>query len=196
MIEREWRQKGAKSFADANGSQYQSSGSEYQINADLLDEIMLELEVHYDKDPEEWDTILGLSTDLSGLEDNPDDGTFDTWNRKTRYLWNTSQPNSTLRRPSMKIIAGFAQIHSKYSRVCSQDLVPGNTGLWADKKASLVIGTGDFTHPGCWVCLKKVYRGSNRLYQLKDKSARAYFMLTAEVSSIYKQDDKADSQIW
>ena len=28
------------------------------------------------------------------------------------------------------------------------------------------------------------------LYQLRDKSARAYFMLTAEVSSIYKQGDK------
>ena len=46
----------------------------------------------------------------------------------------------------MRIIADL-QIHSKYSRACSQNLVPGNIGIWADKKGINVIGTGDFTHP-------------------------------------------------
>jgi len=46
----------------------------------------------------------------------------------------------------MRIIADL-QIHSKYSRACSQDLVPSNIALWAEKKGIGVIGTGDFTHP-------------------------------------------------
>ena len=90
----------------------------------------------------------------------------------------------------MRIIADL-QIHSKYSRACSQELNPKNIGHWADKKGIQVIGTGDFTHPK-WLkelkdVLEEVFPG---LYQLRDKSASAYFMLTSEVSSIYKQGDK------
>jgi DNA helicase-2/ATP-dependent DNA helicase PcrA len=90
----------------------------------------------------------------------------------------------------MRIIADL-QIHSKYSRACSQDLNPGNIGLWADKKGIQVIGTGDLTHPKWLAELKEALEETKPgLYQLKDKSAKAYFMLTAEVSSIYKQGDK------
>jgi len=90
----------------------------------------------------------------------------------------------------MRIIADL-QIHSKYSRACSQDLNPGNIGFWADKKGIQVIGTGDFTHPLWLKGLKETLEETKPgLYQLKDKSAKAYFMLTAEVSSIYKQGDK------
>lgn len=90
----------------------------------------------------------------------------------------------------MRIIADL-QIHSKYSRACSQDLSPKNIGAWADKKGIGVIGTGDFTHPK-WLnelkeALEEVKPG---LYKLSDGSASAYFMLTTEVSSIYKQGDK------
>src|SRR6266436_454310 len=67
----------------------------------------------------------------------------------------------------MRIIADL-QIHSKYSRACSQDLNPKNIGAWADKKGIAIIGTGDFTHPK-W------------LAELKE---------ALEVSSIYKQGDK------
>lgn len=90
----------------------------------------------------------------------------------------------------MRIIADL-QIHSKYSRACSQDLNPGNVALWADRKGIQVIGTGDFTHP-LWLKELKENLTETKpgLYQLKDKSAKAYFMLTAEVSSIYKQGDK------
>lgn len=90
----------------------------------------------------------------------------------------------------MRIIADL-QIHSKYSRACSQELVPVNIGHWADNKGIAVIGTGDFTHPK-WLeelkaTLEEVKPG---LYNLRNKSAKAFFMLTAEVSSIYKQGDK------
>ncbi len=68
----------------------------------------------------------------------------------------------------MRIIADL-QIHSKYSRACSQDLIPKNIGLWADKKGIGVIGTGDFTHPK-WLlelkaALEEVKPG---LYSLRD----------------------------
>src|SRR5882757_331452 len=99
----------------------------------------------------------------------------------------------------MRIISDL-QIHSKYSRACSQDLTPGNIGLWADKKGIQVIGTGDLTHPKWLAELKEALEEVKPgLYQLKDKSAKAYFMLTAEVSSIYKQGDKVrrvHNMIW
>ncbi len=90
----------------------------------------------------------------------------------------------------MRIIADL-QIHSKYSRACSQDLVPKNIGEWADKKGVGVIGTGDFTHPK-WLEILKAELEEDKpgLYKLRDKSAQAYFMLTSEVSNIYKQGDK------
>ena len=100
----------------------------------------------------------------------------------------------------MRVIADL-QIHSKYSRACSQDLNPKNIGTWADKKGIQVIGTGDFTHPKWLAELKEALEEVKPgLYQLKDKpaspaasqggSSRAYFMLTSEVSSIYKQGEK------
>lgn len=90
----------------------------------------------------------------------------------------------------MRIIADL-QIHSKYSRACSQDLVPKNIGLWSDKKGIQVIGTGDFTHPKWFLELRDALEETKPgLYQLRGKSARAFFMLTAEISSIYKQGEK------
>src|SRR5258708_33334134 len=90
----------------------------------------------------------------------------------------------------MRTIADL-QIHSKYSRACSQELIPKNIGQWADKKGIDVIGTGDFTHPKWLSELKEALEETRPgLYQLKDKTAQAFFMLTAEVSSIYKQGDK------
>lgn len=90
----------------------------------------------------------------------------------------------------MKIIADL-QIHSKYSRACSQDLTPANIGLWADKKGINIIGTGDLTHSKWLAEMKEALKETKPgLYQLKDGSAKAWFMLTAEVSSIYKQGDK------
>ncbi|MFA5991405.1 MAG: endonuclease Q family protein [Candidatus Doudnabacteria bacterium] len=90
----------------------------------------------------------------------------------------------------MRFIADL-QIHSKYSRACSQELNPKNIGAWADKKGINIVGTGDFTHPKWLAELKESLEETKPgLYQLRDKSANAYFMLTAEVSSIYKQGDK------
>ncbi len=90
----------------------------------------------------------------------------------------------------MKIIADL-QIHSKYSRACSQDLIPTNIVAWADKKGIGIIGTGDLTHPLWLKQLKEdLTEDKPGLYRLKDKSVKACFMLTGEISSIYKLGDK------
>src|SRR3989338_8106240 len=99
----------------------------------------------------------------------------------------------------MRVIADL-QIHSKYSRACSQDLNPGSIAKWADKKGITVVGTGDFTHPKWLAELKDALEETKPgLYQFKDKSSKAYFLLSAEVSSIYKQGDKVrriHNMIW
>jgi uncharacterized protein (TIGR00375 family) len=90
----------------------------------------------------------------------------------------------------MRIIADL-QIHSKYSRACSQDLEPGNIGVWAEKKGINVIGTGDLTHPKWLASLKaELEEQKPGLFKLKNKTNSSLFMLTGEVSSIYKQGDK------
>lgn len=94
----------------------------------------------------------------------------------------------------MRVIADL-QIHSKYSRACSQELTPANIGLWAGKKGVNLIGTGDFTHPKWLLELKEnLEEASPGLYGLKTSSQRqgnnVLFMITGEVSSIYKQGDK------
>lgn len=90
----------------------------------------------------------------------------------------------------MKVIADL-QIHSRYSRACSQDLIPGNIAFWADKKGIQVIGTGDLTHPKWIAELKEsLVEAEPGLYKMKDGKTKARFMLTAEVSSIYKQGEK------
>ncbi|MCX6797471.1 MAG: endonuclease Q family protein [Candidatus Doudnabacteria bacterium] len=94
----------------------------------------------------------------------------------------------------MRIIADL-HIHSKYSRACSQDLTPKNIGAWADKKGISVIGTGDFTHPKWLSELKESLEETKPgLYNLRDKLAGASFVLTTEMSSIYKQGEKVRRQ--
>ncbi|HYC79835.1 MAG TPA: endonuclease Q family protein [Candidatus Binatia bacterium] len=99
----------------------------------------------------------------------------------------------------MKIIADL-QIHSRFARACSQDLTPGNIGIWADKKGIGIIGTGDLTHPAWNKELKEnLAEAEPGLYHLKDGKTKARFMLTAEVSSIYKHGDKVrrvHNMIW
>jgi uncharacterized protein (TIGR00375 family) len=90
----------------------------------------------------------------------------------------------------MKVIADL-HIHSRYARACSRDLIPGNLGLWADKKGISIVGTGDFTHPGWLADLENsLVETKPGLYSLRDSPAKALFMLTSEVASIYKLGDK------
>lgn len=94
-------------------------------------------------------------------------------------------------------------IHSKYSRATSKNGVPEELDLWARRKGIGLIGTGDFTHPAWRQSLEEtLIPAEEGLYMLRselrlpdgpagdepDKAAR--FVLSGEISSIYKKNGK------
>uniref|UniRef100_UPI003FEF0652 endonuclease Q family protein n=1 Tax=Candidatus Fimivicinus sp. TaxID=3056640 RepID=UPI003FEF0652 len=92
-------------------------------------------------------------------------------------------------------------IHSKYSRATSRDCVPEALELWARRKGIDVVGTGDFTHPAWREELReKLTPAEDGLYRLKDDfrltgapdgaEQTPRFLVTGEISSIYKKDGK------
>ncbi|MFP4163556.1 MAG: endonuclease Q family protein [Chitinispirillaceae bacterium] len=95
----------------------------------------------------------------------------------------------------MRYIADL-HIHSRFSMATSSQLTPPFLDLWARKKGITVVGTGDAVHPG-WVAeLKEMLTDTGKgLYRLKkdyslpeagEWSGDIHFMLTAEISCIYK----------
>ncbi len=102
----------------------------------------------------------------------------------------------------MKFIGDF-HIHSHFSIATSKQLTPEHLDLWAKIKGIKVLGTGDFTHPGWTKELKeKLEPAEEGLYKLKKKykidssllppsaDEKVKFLLTAEISSIYKKNNK------
>jgi len=99
----------------------------------------------------------------------------------------------------MKFIADL-HIHSRYSLATSSQLVPEMLDLWGRKKGIRVVGTGDAVHPAWLNELKQnLQPASEGLYTLKKKlclpDADMYgppvsFILTTEISCIYKKDGK------
>ena len=86
----------------------------------------------------------------------------------------------------MEFIADF-HIHSKYSRATSKDMDVKHLAQWAKLKGITLMGTGDFTHHLWLEELKHTLEDcGNGLF----KYAGVYFMLTAEISSIYSKGGK------
>ncbi len=92
-------------------------------------------------------------------------------------------------------------IHSRYSRATSRDMSPEALWKWAQLKGISVIGTGDFTHPEWFRELReKTEAAGNGLLTLRKEfcnkgvpeSCRAdvFFLLSAEISCIYRKNDK------
>jgi len=103
----------------------------------------------------------------------------------------------------MRFIADL-HIHSHYSLATSKQLIPEYLDYWARLKGISVVGTGDFTHPG-WVeelkektepaeeglfKLKKKYRKKTNLPSVQSFNEEVRFILSAEISSIYKKNGK------
>lgn len=87
----------------------------------------------------------------------------------------------------MRIIADL-HIHSSYSRATSQDMNLETLSRWAALKGIALLGTGDFTHPGHFASIEEMLAPAERgLFALKGSKAPGRFMLTAEVSNIFKQ---------
>ncbi|MEE8131507.1 MAG: endonuclease Q family protein [Candidatus Paceibacterota bacterium] len=96
----------------------------------------------------------------------------------------------------MKFIADL-HIHSKYSRATSKNMVLEEIDRWADDKGILVMGTGDFTHPGWFKEIKeKLSPAEPGLFKLKPQYKKktlkgnlseTRFILTTEISGIYSR---------
>jgi DNA helicase II / ATP-dependent DNA helicase PcrA len=91
-------------------------------------------------------------------------------------------------------------IHSRYSRACSRDLDLPNLAWWARRKGITLLGTGDFTHPAWYDHLREhLVPAEPGLFRL-DAPGRPLpptvaehevrFMLSVEISTIYKRDDR------
>jgi len=106
----------------------------------------------------------------------------------------------------MKYIADL-HIHSLYSRATSKSSHLHGLASWANIKGIHVVGTGDFTHPGWFQHLKENLEESEPGFlRLKEQDKRNFdgvlpegleaqyrdvrFVLTSEISSIYKRHDK------
>ena len=100
----------------------------------------------------------------------------------------------------MKIIADL-HIHSRYSMATSKQGTPEYLDLWARKKGITLVGTGDFTHPAWREELKeKLVPAEEGFYRLKDEyvleealkmpGMAPRFVVTGEISSIYKKNGK------
>lgn len=96
-------------------------------------------------------------------------------------------------------------IHSPFSRATSKKLMPRNLAAWAEVKGINLLATGDFTHPKWLEILENELEPvRDGLFQLKDRSnlhkeisgmehplkGNVYFLLSAEISSIYKKNGK------
>jgi len=95
-------------------------------------------------------------------------------------------------------------IHSKYSRACSRDCDLEHLAWWAGRKGISVVGTGDFTHPAWRDELgAKLVPDAPGMFRLREDLERAVhdtlppacrtpvrFMLSSEISTIYKRDDR------
>ena len=100
----------------------------------------------------------------------------------------------------MRFIADL-HIHSRYSRATSSAMSPESLWKWAQLKGINVVATGDFTHPHWYEEIKeKLYTEGTNLFKLKDNyktnaipsicSGEVCFLLTSEVSCIYKKNGK------
>ena len=105
----------------------------------------------------------------------------------------------------MKFLADL-HIHSKYSRATSRDCDLEHLALWGLRKGLTLIATGDFTHPLWFQELRdKLVPAEEGVFALRgdlDRAVRAQvpnicaeaalrFILSVEVSTIYKRDGKA-----
>jgi DNA helicase-2/ATP-dependent DNA helicase PcrA len=95
-------------------------------------------------------------------------------------------------------------VHSKYSRATAKDSDLENLSLWAQKKGISIVGTGDFTNPK-WMdeIETNLVPAEPGLFRLRPElevaiqnrvahacKAITRFMLSVEISTIYKSGDK------
>ncbi len=82
-------------------------------------------------------------------------------------------------------------VHSRFSRATSASLTIPELGRGAVRKGIKVIGTGDLTHPS-WMkeIEEELMEAEPGLFRLRNHAEETRFILTGEISTIYKQGDK------
>src|SRR5579864_6810557 len=85
-------------------------------------------------------------------------------------------------------------LHSKYSRAVSPQMTLSVMASYARQKGIDILTASDFTHPVWFKEIQsQLVEATEGLYRLKDDQKDAkeiYFMLSTELSSIYKQGEK------
>jgi uncharacterized protein (TIGR00375 family) len=90
----------------------------------------------------------------------------------------------------MQIIADL-QLHSKYSRAVSPDMVIPIMTEWGEKKGIDLLATGDWTHPLWFKELEaNLEEAGEGIYKLKNSDKKTRFFLSGEISSIYTDGGK------
>jgi len=85
----------------------------------------------------------------------------------------------------MQLIADL-QLHSKYSRAVSPDMVIPIMTEWGEKKGIDLMATGDWTHPLWFRELESnLEEAGEGIYKLKGSQKKTRFFLSGEISSIY-----------
>lgn len=89
------------------------------------------------------------------------------------------------------IIVADLHIHSRFSRSCSKQINFKNLSHWCNIKGINLLGTGDFTH-SMWIkeFEDEMMDMGNGFYKLKNDENLVNFVLSSEISCIYKQNDK------
>ncbi|MBI2100676.1 MAG: DNA helicase UvrD [Candidatus Vogelbacteria bacterium] len=81
------------------------------------------------------------------------------------------------------------EIHSKYARAVSPQMLLPNLALWAKKKGVDVLSTGDATHPQWFADIEsKLEPAEPGLFRLGESPIR--FLIGGEVSCVYKKGGK------
>ena len=91
----------------------------------------------------------------------------------------------------MRQIIDF-HIHSKYARATSKFFELDVMVEWAEIKGVDIISCADFTHPRWYENLKKNLEEDNNsgLYKLQNLDSKVRFIISTEISCIYRQNDK------
>ncbi len=94
-----------------------------------------------------------------------------------------------MKSPTAKI--ADLHIHSRFSRACSKTLTPQSIARAAEIKGIDIVGTGDFTHPVWFKELEDTLKETEPgLYALKYNSSKTRFLLSTELSCIYKKGER------
>lgn len=90
----------------------------------------------------------------------------------------------------MRIITDF-HIHSQYSRSCSKQLTLPNIAAACERKGIGLVGTSDFTHPAWREHIRSELESIGEgVFQLRNDQSPTRFLLSTELSCIYKRHDK------